>query len=209
MSARLTVTIVLSLTLLAGCDSEAAPSPPSTSTTSPTVTTTTFTPPPGVPRVPNPLDGSAFEQDPCTSLTPAQRKQLGLDDGRLGTGGNPEESDDNCTYFDRDPATELLVYVNYYLDDDWVGLSSRYEEHTSGGQYPKWEPMQVDGYPAVAFHYNPGEPAECNLDVGISDTTVFNIKVLYYLWKGYHGQDTCAEAKTIASAVLATIKAAN
>ncbi|GAB3442518.1 DUF3558 domain-containing protein [Actinophytocola sediminis] len=201
------VAVVLSATLLAACDSEASPPPPTSTTSSPTVTTTTFTPPAGVPRVANPLDGSTFEQDPCTSLTPAQRTQFDLGDGRLGTGQNPEQSDDNCTYFDHDPKTELLVYVNYYPDDG-TGLTHRYKQHHDG-QWPEWEPTDVNGYPAVGFHYNPAEPSECNLDVGISDTTVFNIKVLYYQWKGLHGQDVCAEAKTIASAVLTTIKAAN
>jgi hypothetical protein len=205
--ARPITTIVVSLTVLAGCESEAAPPPPSTSTTSPTVTTTTFTPPPGVPRVPTPLDGSAFEQDPCTSLTPAQRDQLSLDDGRPGTGDNPEQSDDSCAYADLDPKTRLFVYVNYY--PDWSkGLSDRHQQHNNG-EWPFWEPTAVGGYPAVFFHYNIGDPTDCNVDVGISDTMVFNVKVFYYLWKGYDGQNTCAQAKTIASAVLATIKAAN
>lgn len=204
-----TIAVVLPLALLAACDSEATPPPPSTTSTSasPTTTTTTFTPPAGVPRVANPLDGSAFEQAPCTSLTPAQRKQLGLDDGRPGTGDNPDQSEDSCTYFDHDPATELIVYVNYYLEDV-DGLSDRYK-YQRNGSYPRWEPTNVDGYPAVVFHSNIGEPADCNLDVGINDTTVFGVKVFYYRWKGWTGQDPCVQARSIASAVLATIKAAN
>lgn len=201
------VVLVLSTALLAACGSESTPPPPPPSMTS-TVTTTTFTPPPGIPRVTDPLDGSAFEQDPCSSLTPAQRKQLKLDDGGRGHGTNAEQSDDNCTYEDLDPETALIVYVNYYLDEDWVGLTSRYDEHL-GGQYPRWEPTTVDRYPAVIFHYNPAEPADCNLDVGISDATVFNVKVFYYGWKGWTGQDPCVQARTIASAVLTTIKAAD
>lgn len=202
-----TIAAMLPLAFLAACDSEAAPPPPSsTSTSASPNTTTTFTPPAGVPRVANPLDGSAFEQAPCTSLTSAQRKQLGLADERPGTGDNPDESDVSCTYEDLDPATRLIVYVNYY--PDMTGLSDRYKSHTDG-HYPRWEPTNVDSYPAVIFHGNIGEPADCNLDVGINDTTVFNIKVFYYRWEGWTGQDTCVQARSIASAVLATIKAAN
>lgn len=200
--------LAVTTALLVACGNETSPPPrPSPTTSSPTLTTTTFTPPPDVPRVTNPLDGNTFEQNPCSSLTPAQRNQLKLDDGDVGSGDNYDQADDNCTYEDLDPSTKLIVYINYYLDEDWTGLTSRYAEHTDG-RYPRWEPTTLDGYPAVIFHTNSGEPADCNLDVGISDTTVFNVKVFYYRWQGWTGQDPCVQTKAIASAVLATIKAA-
>jgi hypothetical protein len=66
-----------------------------------------------------------------------------------------------------------------------------------------------DRYPAVFFNPKAPEPSPyfCYLDVGISDSSFFNLSVLY--WSGYRGQDACATATKAAQAVLSTIKTAN
>lgn len=197
----------LLLVLLTACAGDPEPPPPPPSSTTSTPVTTTFTPPDDVPRVANPLDDVVFEQTPCDSLTPAQVAEFKLGPGKPGTGDNPEQSEDGCVYADLAPKSDLLVYVNYYPDRS-NGLSERYDQHWNG-EWPLWRPGEVDGYPAVFFHYNPDDPTDCNVDVGVNDTQVFNVKGFYLLWKGYTGQDTCAQAKDIASIVLSNIKAAN
>lgn len=147
---------------LSGCDS----TPPKDDTTSsvpttPTTTTTSRTL--AAPAVRDPLDATDFEADPCSSLTAAQLTELSLGGAHDGNAGNADQAEDNCTYFDLDPATDLIVYVNYYPEVD-DGLSGRYLEH-QGQQWDVWAPGEIDGYPAVAFRVKADRTA-CNLDIG-------------------------------------------
>lgn len=190
--------------LLTGCDAETRPpdgtTPPTTATT--TTTTRTLAAPP----VREPLDARDFMAKPCTSLTAAQLTELSLGEPEEGHAGNVDQSEDNCTYADLDPATALVVYVNYYPDVD-DGLSGRYLEH-EGRQWDVWAPTEIDGYPAVFFRVK-ADPTSCSLDIGLSDTSFVNVKLFYYAWKGYAGSDTCAQVRAVGAAVLATIKAAS
>lgn len=197
-----TVLAVLSTALLTSCTDDPAPTLPSTTTT----TTTAPPTPRDSPPVRNPLDVRKFVADPCTSLTPEQLTELSLGDRRESTGDDADQSEDGCTYLDLDPATRLIVYVNYYPDVT-DGLEYRYDQHQAG-QWVVWNPTEVDGYPAVAFR-SKDDPTGCLVDVGLSDTDFFNIKYFYYAWVGYDGRDTCAAATNVAAAVLATVKAAN
>ena len=192
---------VLSAAVLTACTPDPDPKP------EPTRPTTTVTTPRDSPPVREPLDSKEFAADPCTSLTTAQLAELKL--------GNPEEavvdgadlSEDACIYTDFDPDTQLFVYVNYYprISD---GLEARYREHLESGLWPVWNPIEVSGYPAVAFRPK-DDRTGCLVDVGLSDTDFFNIKYFYFGWEGYDGRDTCAAATSVAAAVLATIRAAN
>jgi hypothetical protein len=201
---RAATAVLITAAVLSGCDS----TPPKDDTTSPapTTTTTTTSRTLAAPAVRDPLDASDFEADPCTSLTAAQLTELSLGDPREGEAGNVNQSEDNCTYADLDPATALIVYVNYYPEVD-DGLSGRYLEH-QGTQWDVWAPTEIDGYPAVAFRVK-ADPTECDLDIGLSDTSFVNVRLFYYAWKGYAGSDTCAQVRTVGAAVLATIKAAS
>ena len=199
---RATTAVLITAAALASCDS--TPPPDNTPTTTTTTTTTSRTL--AAPAVRDPLDASAFETDPCSSLTAAQLTQLSLGGAHDGNAGNADQAEDNCTYTDLDPATELIVYVNYYPDVD-DGLSGRYLEH-QGRQWDVWAPSEIDGYPAVAFREK-ADPTACSLDIGLSDTSYVNVRLFYYGWKGYQGSDTCAQVRSVGEAVLATIKAAS
>ena len=202
---RAAAAALITAAALSGCES----TPPKDDTTSsaPTTTTTTTTPrAPAAPAVRDPLDATDFEANPCASLTAAQLTELSLGGAHDGNAGNAGQAEDNCTYSDLDPATSLVVYVNYYPDVD-DGLSGRYLEH-EGRQWDVWAPGEIDGYPAVAFRVK-ADPTACDLDIGLSDTSFVNVRLFYFGWKGYQGSDTCAQVRTVGAAVLATIKAAS
>lgn len=197
-----TTAVLITAAALSGCDS----TPPTDDTPTATTTTTTTSRTLAAPAVRDPLDATDFEKDPCSSLTPAQLTELNLGEAHEGKAGNADQSRDNCTYFDPDPATDLIVYVNYYPDIK-DGLSGRYLEH-EGQQWDVWEPTEVDGYPAVSWRFKADRTA-CNIDIGLSDTSYVNVRLFYFGWKGYAGSDTCAQVRTVGEAVLATIKAAS
>jgi hypothetical protein len=200
---RAAIAALITATALSGCDSTPPPdNTPSTTTTTTTTTSRVL----AAPAVQDPLDASDFEKDPCTSLTAAQLTELNLGEAHEGKAGNADQSLDNCTYFDPDPAIDLIVYVNYYPDIE-DGLSGRYLEH-EGQQWDVWAPTEVDGYPAVSWRFKADRTA-CNLDIGLSDTSYVNVRLFYFAWKGYAGSDTCAQVRTVGEAVLATIKAAS
>jgi hypothetical protein len=202
---RAATAALITAAVLSGCDS----TPPEDDATSPgptTTTTTTTSRTLAAPAVRDPLDASDFEAEPCTSLTAAQLTELSLGGAHDGNAGNADQAEDNCTYFDLDPATDLIVYVNYYPEVD-DGLSGRYLEH-QGRQWDVWAPTEIDGYPAVAFRVKADRTA-CDLDIGLSDTSYVNVRLFYFAWKGYGGSDTCAQVRTVGEAVLATIKAAS
>lgn len=196
--------LLITLVLLSGCAAE-SPAPDDATTTTTTTTAGTTTPL-LAPPVRDPVDATAFAEQPCTSLTEAQLSELGLGDAHDGDAENVDQAEDNCTYFDSDPATGLVVYVNYYPADD-RGLSGRYLDTSSGNAVALWSPTEIDGHPAVAFRAK-DYPWECHLDIGLSDTSIVNLVFNYFAGQGYNGQDTCAQAGTVGAAVLATIKSA-
>ncbi|MGH3880643.1 MAG: DUF3558 family protein [Actinophytocola sp.] len=207
--ALLAATAVAVLTFVVACDGDTQTQPPPTSTTrsSPATTTTTSNPAlptHGAPRVTDPLDAEAFADEPCTSLTATQLKSLRLGAGHEGRGEDFDTSDWSCKHLGVGSARALSVSVNYYPNIS-TGLSYLYEEHADG-EWPQWRPTEVDGYPAVFYSDKDPVPSpyECRLDVGISDSSLVNIWVLYVS----HNRlpDTCAAATKAAQAVLSTIK---
>ena len=208
--ALLTTTAAAMIAFVVGCDGDTQTQPPtSTTRSSPSTTTTTSNPAlptHGAPRVTDPLDAEAFADKPCTSLTTTQLKPLGLRAGYEGHGEDFDTSDWSCKHLGFGSARALSVSVNYYPDIS-TGLSSRYEEHADG-EWPQWKPTEVDGYPAVFYSEKEPKPSpyECRLDIGISDTSLINIWVLYRSYNRL--PDTCAVAAKAAQAVLSTIKSA-
>jgi hypothetical protein len=201
----ITVLAVLSTALLSSCTDDPEPTRPSTTTTS-TTTTTTVATPRDSPPVRDPLQANKFVADPCTSLTTTQLTELALGNGEKNRGDDAYESDTGCGYTAPGPKTSLTVYVNYYPEIT-NGLEHMYAGH-SGAPSRNWTPTTIDGYPAVV-RAPTHDQTRCHVEVGISDTTYFNIT--YYFWNtdDWDGRDTCAAATSVAAAVLATIKAAN
>ncbi len=202
---------VLTATLTA-CTSE--PMPPDRSTTTRTTTSST-TPPPYTPtdparqppQVPDPLDDTEFVADPCSSLTPTQLTELQLVQMRENDGDSEYESEVGCGYVDSDPAIDLLIYVNYYPDVT-TGLRHLYANHVpEPTPSPSWTPTTINGHPAVSTIVK--HKTTCQVYVGTSDTTLFEIAYYYYNGYDWDGRDTCAAATTIAAAVLTTMNNAN
>jgi len=199
-----------SLTLPTACGSDPPTPPPSTTPTATSDTEPSTTSPGLAPPVQNPLEIDEFTDNPCASLTAPQLGEFDLAPGKKEEPDNVGQASDNCTYLARKhPTSRLIVYVNYFPDVS-NGLNFRYEEH-EGGRWPSWQPTEVDGYPAVIFSPKDTtpEPSICDLDVGVSDSSFFNVRANYYGRVGYSGQDTCAMTKDIALAVLTNLEAAN
>jgi hypothetical protein len=199
----ITVLAVLSTALLASCTDDPEPIRPSSTTTT---TTPIAEPPRDSPPVRDPLEAKKFIADPCTSLTTTQLTDLSLGNGQKNRGDDAYESDTGCGYTAPGPATSLIVYVNYYPKIK-NGLEYMYDGH-SGTPSRNWSPTTIDSYPAVV-RAPTDDNTRCHVEVGISDTTYFDITYYFYDWNDWDGRDTCAAATSVAAAVLATIKAAN
>lgn len=179
-----TAAVLIPLALLAACVSEEAGTPV---TTAPR--TSSVTPSFGAPSVADPLDAAAFVADPCTSLTPAQQDELGVDDGNERTVGNGIKCDyaggifASVLYSNKKSGLAYLYGLNQ--DDVWA----------------HWDPTEVDGYPAVAYAPR-ANPERCEVAVGLSDSSYVSVGVY-----SDTGDDRCAAGKSLAGVVLSTIKA--
>jgi hypothetical protein len=171
---------LLPLVLLAACTTEETGTP----------TTAPATPSFGAPAVPHPLDIDAFAADPCTSLTPEQQDEFMVDSGNDRTVANGNK----CDYGGG-------TFMSVLYSTEKSGLSYLYElnEHDI---WSRWEPTEVDGYPAV-LHVSRNKPEVCDVAVGLSDTAYVSVSVLVSF-----GDDACPPAEEGAERVMETIKAA-
>jgi Protein of unknown function (DUF3558) len=181
---RVATTIVATLALLAGCDSDQQGAPPPSNTPPSTDTVQ-------VPPVDTPLDASAFEADPCASLTDTQRRHLMLDSGTPGRVADGV----TCDY-----RTENTASASVFYSDRTSGLAFVYRMNEEGA-WANWEPTEVDGHPAVAYN-TADQPDYCSVAVGLSDSAYFSANA-----KANTADDRCSTAKDLAAAVLSTIKA--
>lgn len=160
-------------------------SPPSTSTNS------------QAPRVTNPLDASTFVAEPCSSLTSAQ---LGTFEVRPP--GTPRGGDGvltpGCSW--HGDAGSISIG---WLTENKGGLSDTYRGRELEAYFVE---TTVDEYPAVFTDANDSRPqGHCGIVVGISDTMTFYATVDTRL----DADGSCALAKQVAAAALATVKEAN
>lgn len=192
---RLLAVTVLAVLVLSGCNTNKQEAIPTTTTRPPLPTTTTTTTPlPSAPAVTNPLDASTFEEDPCTSLTEEQKQQFEIS-GVERTGLTATEGE--ACFFQREESDDTLLVV--FASRTSNGLTYRYLEHDHGS-WTYWQPTEVDGYPAVA--YGSTDTPSCIFGVGLSDS-------LHFWVLGAKTDITCTESRTVASTVLANIKATN
>jgi hypothetical protein len=187
---------LLALATLTACDTNSPPqsTPPSTSRPSSTSNTNPALPPP----VKQPLDASRFMSDACQSLTEIQRQTLQLPD---------VTSDSPSGNFCRFTTANFAILVELTLFSGGPSsLDLIYQEH-SAGRWEYWAPTEIDGYPAVAYQDNPSTAKhDCYLAVGISDSTFFNVR--YGIAQAeLKEKNPCTEGKSVASAVISTIKA--
>lgn len=181
---------LLVLSALAACNTnkqEAISSAPSTPTPPPTDIEHVR-----APKVDHPLDATAFAAQPCEGLTDSQRSDLGLDDARPYR----EADGRSCRFRDVDDPQAL---VGVFFSDRSSGLTFIYRMN-AGGAWTNWEPTRIDGYPAVGFGTSES-PNTCSVAVGIAASRYFSTAA-----KVDEGTDRCTTAKSMASAVLSTIK---
>ena len=177
---------LIPLALLAACTTEETGTPTVTGTTT---TIPAVTPSFGAPEVPDPLDIAAFAADPCTSLTPPQQAEFGVDDGNERT----VENGNKCDY-----AGGAFVSVLYSTEKS--GLTYLYGLNKDG-VWARWETLEVDGYPAVAY-VKPASRDACDVAVGLSDTAYVSVGSV-----AATGKDPCTQAGEWAKRVMETIKA--
>lgn len=121
----------------------------------------------GAPRVADPLDASAIEQNPCTALPDATAETLNLHPGKQDALSTGEQY---CEYeYNDDSGSRVNIkYESTFAN----GLGDVYARK---GELGHFEPTEIAAYPAVfADRVEPRE-GTCQLLVGLSDTSVVNV----------------------------------
>jgi hypothetical protein len=99
---------------------------------------------------------------------------------------------------------DLTMLVNVAFEHDGLGI---FYQNRSRGQWKRWEPTEVDGYPAVIYQYTPDQLViDCYIVAGISESSTATVRYGLAIAKA-NGKDACAEGRAVVSAVLSTIKA--
>jgi len=206
MTVRRILLVVLLGALAAGCTTESAgeATPTATKPTSPStagsseVTQADDLPTDGAPAVGDPLDTTAFQNDPCSALTPTQSQELNVgtagqaNDGPLGKG---------CEWSNRETRGQTNVV---FLDKDPRGLSAEYKAAAKYAYFDELEP--IDGYPAVARDGVDDRPrGYCTVVVGVSNEIAFETNLQLSL-ENVGKKDPCEVAAEVAGMALRTMK---
>lgn len=153
----------------------------------------------GAPKVQNPLDTTAFHQQPCQVLTDDQLRQLNLEaPGETGKGvGAPD-----CTW--RNRSTGASLGMQFELANS-QGLSTLYERRE---QNDLWiELPSIEGYPALAASTRDtrNQLGDCTVLVGVTDSLEFSVSGT--LSNAKRGKaDPCEATQLAANLVLQTLK---
>jgi hypothetical protein len=193
--------------LAAGCSSTSQGQPiPRDHPVSPSSTpSSTASPPPETPAAPtveNPLDASAYLDNPCTVLNAAQLANLGVVRPGIPETEGPiaEHIGPQCIWHAA-PEVNSSIDVGFITGDDH-GLGALYAARETQEYF---EETTVQDYPAV-FHSGVDlrVNGSCNISVGISNTLSFRTSED----GGRTASDACARAKKVAEAVVTTLKGA-
>ena len=190
--------------LLAGCtgSSSGPPEPgPTSAGASGTPSSGSGGPSPGgAPKVQNPLDTTAFHQDPCRALTADQLPELlGADvPGTKRRGVSAPE----CEW--RNRSTGASFGMQFVLAND-SGLSTAYaQRHT----YDLWQELPpIEGYPAVVADLRDSRNTlgACTVLVGVTDSLEFSVSG--NLSDAKRGKaDPCQAIQLAAKLMLQTMK---
>lgn len=202
------VVLPLCLALAAGCTtrSEGEPAPATTGVETPGSSATDGSEPSadlpsdGAPAVPDPLDTTGFQQDPCQALTRDQSDALDVgpagkrNDGPLGNG---------CEWANAETRGQAVIE---FLDDDPRGLSALYRANKDG----KWayfeELTPIEGYPAVARDLQDDRnEGYCSIVIGVTDEVAFET-FLHLSQQNVGKKDPCEVATQVAGMALQTMK---
>jgi hypothetical protein len=190
--------------LVAGCSGSSGGNPvPTTGNQNPTGSSGASSggddlPSHGAPKVQNPLDTTAFHQQPCRVLTADQLPVLGLDapgEQRDGVGA-PE-----CNWNNR--STGASLGMQFELANSG-GLSTLYERRAERDLWLELPP--IEGFPAVAASARDSRSqGRCTVVVGVTDSLEFSVGAT--LSRAKQGQiDPCEPTQLAAKLILQTLK---
>lgn len=156
-------------TLITGCVATANGQPEPAATIQPPTTTTSST----APKVQKQLDATRLVSSPCDALTTSEL--IALDPGfTTATTTNVTDSyDAGCGWTSPDLSETIDISFEIAAQD---GLEKVYRDRESMAY---WQPMVIDGYPAVAASLDDGRAdGTCVVNAGISDHLFFFAKFL-------------------------------
>lgn len=198
------VALVAALAAMTGCveTSQGEPiradPPPPAATSNPTTSAAPRNH--GAPNVEVPLDPSTFLDKPCSVLSRSQLADLGIvAPGRARTEGAIAESIGPQCIWHAPPEVNSTIDVGFVIGNR-LGLSALYAARE---QQVYFEETNVQDYPAV-FHdiVDLRAMGACNISVGISNKLSFRTSEFGEL----NASETCARAKSVANAVITTLK---
>lgn len=155
----------------------------------------------GAPKVENPIDASAFEQNPCDALTAGQTSALNVQ-----AAGEPADTEFGKGCIWRNPETGGATGISF-LSSVRRGLSIAYAEQDAGF-YKYFKPIDdLEGFPAAIFDTRNDNPtSQCSITVGLADDLA--LQTLTNLSRNNIGQKDPCEAGVMATReMLKTIKA--
>lgn len=148
----------------------------------------------------DPLDLTGFLPRPCTVLTEPQLAGFNITDpGESNTtGAIAENVGPWCTWLTSDEISDAIAVG--FLVNNTRGIAAVYGNRD---RYEYFIPVMVDGYPAVfAEQVDLRDGGDCNIFVGVSDTTTFRAEESGKL----DSEGACERAKQVAAAALATMR---
>lgn len=155
----------------------------------------------GAPAVENPLETAMFQENPCLSLTPEQSEDI----FNLSPAGRPFRGalGNACEW--KNESTWGQAEVRFLIENT-RGLSAEYAVNNEG-DWAYFEPLSVEGHPAVArSQADTRADGECAVVVGATDEVTFEVRVQQSrdnIGKG----DPCVTAADIAGEAVKTMEA--
>lgn len=171
------------------------------STTQPGIAQPTRTAPPSgtpdsAPPVPAALPVASWLRSPCSLLSAAQLKALGMTSATTSTVSVTAVMT-GCVWDDASVGTgvQLDIEAETALPH---GLSDIYLQQGSAAY---WEPLTVDGYPGVLTDaVDERQDGTCRMSLGVTDTNVLDL--------AYQGTatDPCTHVRALGAAVITSLK---
>jgi hypothetical protein len=149
------------------------------------------------PQVPNPLDVSKFEQDPCSVLSQAQASQV----ANLTTSSKADGTvAPICSWADDDHNTVAFGFV-----PGNGGLTTSYKNQDNKSGYFAVAP-DIGGYPAAFLGpVDDRDDGDCQVAVGVTNDEVITVNASFRDSSPYYS-DPCSLAVKAAEAAMATLK---
>jgi hypothetical protein len=153
----------------------------------------------GAPHVPAPLPVDGLLAQPCDALSPTQVDQLGM----VGPGKSEQTpTGPSCTWKSATSDANSISVEPVTINKN--GLDSIYANKAKAAYF---EPLQIDGYPAVYFDIQDGRSqGTCSLWVGATDELA--VSVISQIGRGPNVSNPCPVAERTAKAMTEHLKGA-